>query len=217
MEELGEEEAKFGFYGKESESTKAEVEYVHNSIHKYSNILPRKATKPGIPPKSEILPKQANIYALMYFDSPIICVPINSIFIGSRLDAEIEKKECRLAFNGSILETYDDSTEEYKKNFKISKEKRKEGIVDKVNDKRNIICRSMLNKETPVTPFVNMKIVLTETGEIGTITGAFGKSGKFKVKFNEDLEDIENLKGKPIHLPFNKLLFGDNKQMIQTI
>ncbi|CAI2364221.1 unnamed protein product [Moneuplotes crassus] len=212
-----EEEEKFGFYGYESESSKAEVEYVYNTIHKYSDKLPKKATKPGVPPKPDILPLQSHIYALMYFDVPIVCAPINSIFIGSRLDAEIEKKECRLAFSGQILETYNDSNEDYKNNFKITKEKRKEGIIDKVNDKRNIIGRNLFNKETPVTPFINMKIVIEETGEIGRITGAFGKSGKFKAKFDKDLENIEELKGKAIYMPFNKLLFGDTKKLMQTI
>lgn len=118
-----EEESKFGFYGKPSTSVKAEVEFVYNTYHKYSDKLPRRATKPGVPPKSDILPMNAHIYALITFDAPIICVPPNSLFIGSRLDAEIEKNECRLAFNGTILDTYEDEKVDYKKNFKITKEK----------------------------------------------------------------------------------------------
>lgn len=62
-----------------------------------------------------------------------------------------------------------------------------------------------------------MKIVIEATGDIGKITGAFGKSGKFKAKFDKDLEDIETLKGKAVYMPFNKLLFGDSKKLIQTI
>eukprot|EP00343_Euplotes_focardii_P005733 CAMPEP_0205810354 /NCGR_PEP_ID=MMETSP0205-20121125/14533_1 /ASSEMBLY_ACC=CAM_ASM_000278 /TAXON_ID=36767 /ORGANISM="Euplotes focardii, Strain TN1" /LENGTH=73 /DNA_ID=CAMNT_0053088399 /DNA_START=585 /DNA_END=806 /DNA_ORIENTATION=- len=71
-ESKGEEEAKFGFYGRGNEETKAEVEYIYNSVHKYADRLPKKATKPGVPAKKEILPMQSNIYALMYFDSPIV-------------------------------------------------------------------------------------------------------------------------------------------------
>jgi hypothetical protein len=113
LEALSEDDSQFGFYGKPSEATKAEIEYVYNTYHKYSDKLPRKATKPGPTPNPSILPMQANVYALMYFDSPIVWAPINSIFIGSRLDAEIKKKECRLAFTGSIMEVYPDN-EEYK-------------------------------------------------------------------------------------------------------
>jgi hypothetical protein len=103
------------------------------------------------------------------------------------------------------------------KHFKITKYKQKVGVIDKVVDKRNIIGRNLFSKETPVTPFLNMKIVLTETGEIGKITGAFGKSGKFKARFDVDLEETEELKGKPLHMPFNKLLFDATHKMIQTI
>lgn len=87
------EESKFGFFGTPSESVKKEVEYVYNTIHLHSNCLPRKATKPGLPPKPEILPIQSKIYALVFFEAPIVCAPINSIFIGSKLDTEIEKNE----------------------------------------------------------------------------------------------------------------------------
>lgn len=132
------------------------------------------------------------------------------------MDAEIEKNECRLAFFGNILETYDEDKEEYKKHFKITKEKRKEGVIDKVVDSRNIIGRNLFSKETPVTPFVNMKIAITETGQVGRITGAFGKSGKFKARFDEDLENPDDLKGKALHMTFNKLLFDSTHKMIQT-
>jgi hypothetical protein len=103
------------------------------------------------------------------------------------------------------------------KNFKIAKSKEKTGIIDKVVDKRNIIGRNLFNKETPINPFLNMKIVLTNTGEVGKITGAFGKSGKFKARFDVDLEDTEELKGKPLHMPFNKLIFDATHKMVQTI
>lgn len=85
------EESKFGVFGNSTEAVKKEVEFVHNTYHKYADKLPRKATKPGIPPKPEILPMGSHIYALIHFDAPIIGTPVNSIFIGSRLDADIEK------------------------------------------------------------------------------------------------------------------------------
>jgi hypothetical protein len=70
--EQSEDNHKFGFFGKPSEASKAEVEYVYNTCHKFSDKLPRKATKPGPTPKPSILPMHANIYALMYFDAPIV-------------------------------------------------------------------------------------------------------------------------------------------------
>ena len=194
-----------------------EVEYIYNTIHLHTNCLPRKATKPGVPPKPEILPMQSKVYALVFFEAPIVCAPINSIFIGSKLDTEIEKNEWRLAFNGNILETYSADTEDYKKYLKITKDKFKEGIVDKVVDNRNIIVRNLLSKETPVAPFVNMKVLIVESGQIGKITGAFGKSGKFKARFDEDLLNPDELKNKVVRMPFKKLIYDTTHKMIQTI
>ena len=216
LEEAEEEESKFGVFGESNSAVKAEVEYVHNTYHKYSDKLPKKASKPGPTPSKDILPFESNIYALITFDGPVVCAPINSLFIGSRLDAEIERKECRLAFSGKLLEKYEEGNEEYKKLLKITKQKRKEGIVDKLVDSRNIIGRNLFNKETPVSPFINMKVVLTETGEVGRITGAFGKSGKFKVRFSQDLENQEDIKNKPLHMDIQKLLYDSTHKMVQS-
>lgn len=109
--EVEAEDETFGIYGEITEEVKADVEYVYNSTHNYSDILPKKATKPGPPPEG-ILPYQARIYALIFFEHPIMWAPINSLLIGSKLDAEIEKNECRLAFCGNILETFDPELEE---------------------------------------------------------------------------------------------------------
>lgn len=107
-------------------------------MHTYSDVLPKKATKPGLPPKDDILPMQTQVYALISFESPIMCAPLNSLLIGSKLDTEIEKNECRLAFSGNILEIYDETTQEYKLHLKIAKSKKREGIVDRVVDNRNM-------------------------------------------------------------------------------
>jgi len=53
------EEYKFGIFGETSESVRKEVEFVYNTMHRYSDKLPRKATKPGPPPKDDILPMHA--------------------------------------------------------------------------------------------------------------------------------------------------------------
>jgi hypothetical protein len=73
MEEVvEEEESKFGVFGSANESSKSELEYVYNTYHKYSDHLPRKATKPGPPPKADILPMHSRIYALIHFDAPVV-------------------------------------------------------------------------------------------------------------------------------------------------
>jgi len=64
---------------------------------------------------------------------------------------------------------------------------------------------------------MNMKIVITDTNQIGTINGSFGKTGKFKVKFNEELQNAEELKNKTLYMPFKKLLFDNTHKMVQDI
>jgi hypothetical protein len=41
-------------------------------------------------------------------------------------------------------------------------------------------------------------------------------SGKFKAKFSEPLEDMDELKGETLQLVFKKLLFDDKNKMIQV-
>ena len=66
------EESKFGVFGELTEEVKQEVEYVYNTTHTFSEKLPKKANKAGPPPKPDILPVQARIYALIVFDAPIM-------------------------------------------------------------------------------------------------------------------------------------------------
>ena len=69
----------------------------------------------------------------------------------------------------------------------------KYGKIDRVNDERNLIGRDLFKKETNPDVFVGKRILLKPQNKVGLITGTFGKGGKFKVKFDEDLnlEDPE--------------------------
>ena len=54
--------------------------------------------------------------------------------------------------------------------------------------------------------------VTTPGGEVGTIEGSFGKSGKFTVQFPAGLRDDVN--GMPISLRFKKLMFSPDKRVM---
>ncbi len=55
-------------------------------------------------------------------------------------------------------------------------------MVDKVVDQYNIHVKDLFAKETSLKVFDGLKVILTETKQVGKIEGTFGKSGKLKVR-----------------------------------
>lgn len=178
----------------------------------------------------------ATYFAVIEFDKPIIIVE-NSFVIASKLDMDIHLNKCRIAFWGKILTYAKDK--EYKTNFlhklKIYKIKRKEGIIDRVIDENSIIIKNMFKKTTNIQEFLEFKVELSPTGEIGKIQNTFGKSGKVKAYFDKAIDEntidmIKKKKNDPlignennteidncikIKLNFKKYIFDPNKRMLQ--
>jgi len=66
----------------------------------------------------------------------------------------------------------------------------KQGVVDRVEEQGGgpgggvqVIGRGLFKKEVDMSQFAGLRVSLGEGGPEGVITGAFGKSGKFKVCF----------------------------------
>lgn len=155
-------------------------------------------------------------WALLEFDHPIT-VPLGSIVIGSRLDADINVNQCRLAFHGKLLEVVDTNDAEQMKLLQVYKPKRREGRVDRVQDAQTLLGKDLFKKETDMSQFIGMQIV-DDQGNAGKIEGAFGKSGKFKIHFPEaNFEAGKKGQGQPskLFLDFRKYLFKDKKSMVQ--
>lgn len=72
-------------------------------------------------------------WALLEFERPVTCPPL-CLVIGSRLDSDIHGNTCRLAFHGKLLEGFEDKNymETALPRLKISKDKQKEGAVERV-------------------------------------------------------------------------------------
>nr|XP_055069320.1 selenocysteine-specific elongation factor [Misgurnus anguillicaudatus] len=183
-------------------------------------------------------------WALLEFERPVTCPPL-CLVIGSRLDSDIHGNTCRLAFHGKLLEGFEDKnyTETALPRLKISKNKQKEGAVERVTDDYTVIGRNLFKKETNLQLFVNLKVTLS-TGETGTIEGGFGQSGKIKIRIPEGLkEETKQLlsstskkKGKggtknespkseetkhdsqpvTIHLNFKRYIYDPHKKMVQS-
>uniref|UniRef100_UPI0037E7EDF4 selenocysteine-specific elongation factor n=1 Tax=Semicossyphus pulcher TaxID=241346 RepID=UPI0037E7EDF4 len=181
-------------------------------------------------------------WALLEFERPVTC-PSLCLVIGSKLDTDIHANACRLAFQGFLLQGFEDKgyAETALPRLRIYKTKHKEGLVERVTDDYTVIGRSLFKKETNLQLFVGLKVKLS-TGETGVIEGGFGQSGKFKIRIQEGLSpetkqllsSTSKKKGKgggkggneeepradtqpvSILLHFKRYVFDPHKKMVQS-
>ena len=114
----------------------------------------------------------------------LICFTYLKILVlGSKLDSDIHKNVCRLAFDGKLIHSFQDknyqSTELHK--LKIYKVKQKNGVVERLVNDYEMVCKNMFKKETNIHLFSGLNVTLS-TGETAVIDGPFGQSGKFKIR-----------------------------------
>ena len=135
-----------------------------------------------------------------------IPVPSDSIYIASKLDADIHATSCRLAFHGKVIAGFSQepsavsntgsistatitSKKELKEirlqNLKMVTMKEKRGSIDRIVDDYLIIGRNLFKKETRMSLFVGLEVVIS--GQKGVIDSPFGASGKFKVRFSSPI------------------------------
>ena len=139
-----------------------------------------------------------------------------AVGIGSHLDAATTSATCRLAFHGLMLRAV--GTPELR-TLRIFKFKSKEGQVERVQDERTVICKSLFKPGTDMNLFVGMTVQLGEGGPVGRIDSTFGKT-KFKCVFPETPRGIEGLQ-EACHkarllLKYKRFVFDPEKRMIQT-
>jgi len=128
-------------------------------------------------------------FALLEFERPVVAVPGCKV-LGSRLDTDIHKNVCRLAFDGQLLHSF--TEKEYHKTdlvkLRIYKVKSKEGVVERLSNDYEVIAKNMFKKETNIHLFEGLKVKLS-TGEWGKIDGPFGQSGKFKISLDSAISE----------------------------
>ncbi|VDP15837.1 unnamed protein product [Soboliphyme baturini] len=122
-----------------------------------------------------------HVYAVLEFEHAIFST-LDAIYITSRLDNDINLKQCRLGFHGRILLAFKNQTYDQQdlRSLKVFKLKHKQGTVDRMIDDRTVIVKGLFKKETNLDCFLRCNVTLS-TGEVGEITGSFGQSGKVKV------------------------------------
>lgn len=181
-------------------------------------------------------------WALLDFERPVTC-PSLCLVIGSKLDTDIHANACRLAFQGFLLQGFEDKAyaETSLPRLRIYKTKHKEGQVERVTDDYTLIGRNLFKKETNLQLFVGLKVTLS-TGESGIIEGGFGQSGKFKIRIPEGLfpetkqllsstskkkgkgggkggnEEDPKTESQPVSivLHFKRYVFDPHKKMVQS-
>lgn len=174
-------------------------------------------------------------YALIEFEKPVI-LNKNSLLIGSKLDTDIHANVCRLAFYGRVLELYNSiqHLEAALPSLKVYKVKTKEGIIERMANKYELVGKSMFKKETNIQLFTGLKVLLS-SGEKGIIDGGFGQSGKVKIRIPDGLQSetfaiLDNLKKstkgptpananvQPVKftLNFKRYIYDPKKKIVQT-
>lgn len=149
-------------------------------------------------------------WALLRFSQPVVA-PLESGVIGSRLDADASMATCRLALHGSLVALLDVNDSRYLQRLRVFRWKRRDGSIERVTGNScNAVCRGMFKKETDISAFAGMKVI-SHSGVAGTLGNAFGKSGKFSVRFDTAVEA-----GEAFSLIFKKFIFEpDKSQMAQ--
>ncbi|CAL1608035.1 unnamed protein product [Knipowitschia caucasica] len=182
-------------------------------------------------------------WALLEFERPVTC-PLFCLVIGSKLDTDIHANACRLAFQGRLLQGFEEKNyaETELPKLRIYKSKQREGQVERITDDYTVIGRSLFKKETNLQLFVGLKVTLS-SGEHGVIEGGFGQSGKFKIRIQEGLlpetkqllnsaskkksksgakgQTEEELRAEPLQpvsivLHFKRYVFDPHKKMVQS-
>jgi selenocysteine-specific elongation factor len=189
-------------------------------------------------PLIKTLPKESSFaFALLHLERQIP-VPQGSIYIASKMDADIHSASCRLAFHGSILATFNaepshpatsSSSSNSKsissvnaattnlpsiqlESLKIFTTKEKQGSIDRIVDDFVLIGRNLFKKETKMSLFIGLRVQID--GKTGLIDSAFGTSGKFKVRFeNPVAKSIPH--NAPIVLLLKRYLYDDSKKIRQ--
>lgn len=154
-----------------------EEDYLHRSCL-YDPSLPDQAKEDNVGAQ----------FALLEFEKPIFIVP-GSLYISSKLDMDIHTNSCRIAFFGKVLEMFSDKNYELSvlPKLKVYKNKVKSGVVDRLVNENEVICRNLFKKETRLDWFTGLKVSLS-SGERGYIEGCFGQNGKFRVRIPDGLK-----------------------------
>lgn len=174
-------------------------------------------------PKKPVEGREGEVVALLQFDADNVLVPKDSLYIASKLDADVESATCRLAFSGNFLHPM--SFENVGSGFvgttlRVFKRKEKIGSFDRITSDTEVICKGLFKSNFDMNLLQGLQVVREFDGAIGEISGNFGsaKNAKFKVRFGGGgLEKMDEGASKKIIFRYKKYLGikDDKKKWIQ--
>ncbi len=158
-------------------------------------------------------------WCLLKFEAKVRC-QLDALVIGSHLESDAAMADaCRIAFHGRLVERAEGDAIGEK--IRLYKLKRKVGLVAKLGDPcvstngdmgvRDVVGKDLFARETNMAQFVGLRIQ-AETGEVGKLSSAFGKGGKFRVQF-EGPTDVQP--GGRLYLVYKKYAFSSSKALHQ--
>ena len=170
-------------------------------------------------------------FALIEFERMVPLLP-DSILIGSRLDTDTNINMCRLAFHGQVVwrpQDKDNFTKTELGLFKVFKYKTRIGVVERASNEQEVIVKDLFKKETNIALFTGLTAIFS-TGEVGTIEGTFGQSGKVKVRVMDCLKKetlarvglgkkkTDGQTGEPVTVTvkFKRYVFDPEKKIIKV-
>ncbi|RHY43643.1 hypothetical protein DYB30_004201 [Aphanomyces astaci] len=142
------------------------------------------------------------VFVLLQLDREVLCPPRSHV-VCSRLDTDVNKHVCRIAFHGLV----DAAIENVATSIRIGKVKERRGGVDKtLDDPTVVIVKDLFRKETNWDVFRGLRVQNVRTKCVGQLDGPFGKAGKVRAVFPKD--DVA-VPGDVVVLRFTKILFQD--------
>ena len=150
----------------------------------------------------------SDVYGILLLDKPCF-LREQSFFIGSRLDLSVDSKECRMAFCGTALQLRNHDPQQVYEEFTLTKNKRKEGEVERIANDGSIIVKDMFNKSSNIQMFFNYPVSFPDAPEVkAKIQTTFGNIGKIKVAPQAiyPSDQLEALVGKKCFIEYEKVV-----------
>jgi selenocysteine-specific elongation factor len=157
-------------------------------------------------------------YCYLEFEKPVTA-PENALYIASKLDVPEGANVCRLAFFGKTLSCADatKSPNFAEENLRLFSIKSRKGTIERAeSDNRTCVCKGMFKKESDLSSFRNMFVWMDSSagGARGRIEGSFGKTGKFKVYFEKEIDASNPKTSRKITLRFKRFLYDKSEKRI---
>jgi len=157
-------------------------------------------------------------YCFLEFEKPVTA-PENALYIASKLDVPEGANVCRLAFFGKTLSCADatKSPNFAEENLRLFSIKSRKGTIERAeSDNRTCVCKGMFKKESDLSSFRNMFVWMDSSagGARGRIEGSFGKTGKFKVYFEKEIDVSSPKTSRKITLRFKRFLYDKSEKRI---